>query len=201
MNVCLLLISDGRDDYLQATLKSAVHRLPRCRYLVHVDDRGHELGFAGAIAEGWRQVLETGADWVFHLEQDFTFNRPVPLEHMRHVLATHRELVQLVLKRQPWNPQEAAAGGIVEQDPDSYTERHDPATGAVWTEHRRFFSTNPSLYRARLCERGWPQTEFSEGVFTHRLLEDPQARFAFWGAKHREPWVHHIGDDRAGHGY
>lgn len=196
MTVCLLLIHDGRHDYLERTLASAQERLPAFDQRVIVDDSRHELGFAGAIRHGWDQI-ET--DWVFHLEGDFTFNGNVPVAAMIELLERRSHLAQVALKRQPWNDEEKAAGGIVELHPDDFTERTDGH--AVWTEHRRFFTTNPSVYSARLCRRGWPQQPHSEGVFTHQLLRDPRLRFAFWGAKHAPPLVEHIGAVRAGVGY
>lgn len=200
MTVALLVIDDGRADYLERGLASARECLPVERMpLVLVQDPRHELGFAGAIQEGWRRVLATGADWCFHLESDFLLNSWLPLNEMIALLESAPMLAQVALKRQPWNPAEIAAGGIVEVDPEAFTERSDEL--ATWTEHRRFFTTNPSVYPRRLCRIGWPQEPYSEGVFTHTLLRDPLLRFAYWGAKHAPPAVHHIGAERAGAGY
>ena len=196
MTVALLLIHDGRLEYLAKTATSAAEHLPDFDQYIVVDDTTHDLGFCGAIQNGWDQV-ET--DHVFHLEGDFTFNAPVPVGEMIALLERHHELAQVALKRQPWNEQEKAAGGIVELHPDDFTERTDAL--AVWTEHRRFFTTNPSVYSARLCRLGWPQEPQSEGVFTHRLLKDPLLRFAFWGGKFDPPLVEHVGAVRAGSRY
>jgi hypothetical protein len=38
-------------------------------------------------------------------------------------------------------------------------------------------------------------------VFTHRLVADEQLRFAYFGKRADDPWVHHIGDHRTGTGY
>ena len=198
--VCLLRIGDGRGEYHNRSWESAQEALPTGEMdHVLIDDSAHELGFSGAIAEGWRQALETGADWVFHLELDFTFARPVPLERMIRVLTEHSYLVQMSLKRQPWNEEEKDAGGIVECCPDDFTQRTD--RGDVWTEQRRYFTTNPSLYPAALCNLGWPKEGESEGRFTHRLLADPDARFGIWGPKFDPPAVEHIGAERQGTGY
>lgn len=199
MSVCLLVIGDGRDDYYARSRDSASEMLPDFQARISVNDASHELGFAGAIERGWDYVLETGCRWVFHLEADFTFNAPVPVEQMIGVLERHPYLAQICLKRQPWNDEEKAAGGIVECNPDDFEERSED--GEVWTEHRRCFSTNPCIYPAALCHLGWPQESQSEGVFTHRLLEDPTTRFAFWGPKLAPPLVEHIGAERIGTGY
>lgn len=158
-------------------------------------------GFGGAIEFAWSAMLALTDDpFVFHLEDDFTCNRQVNLAAMQQVLTEHPNLVQLALRRQPWNEQETAAGGIVEMHPGDYTDRSD-RFGNEWLEHRRNFTTNPSMYRRSLMERGWPQVEHSEGIFTHQLLADPSVRFGYWGSRHSLPWVHHIGAQRAGVGY
>lgn len=200
MSVCWLAIGDGRDDYHEQSIASAKAMLPKPDHAVVIDDSDHRLGFAGAIQAGWDEVLATGAEWIVHLELDFIFHAPVPLDRMVAVLDRHPQLAQLALKRQPWNAEEAAAGGIVELHPDEYEQRTDH--GDIWTEHRLFFSTNPSVYSTALCHYGWPQESESEGKFTHRLLEDPGVRFAFWGAKFDPPLVEHLGARSAdGHGY
>lgn len=198
MSICWLTIGDGRDEVHNRSLESAREHVPAGDFRVVIDDSDHELGFAGAITEGWRKVRETDANWVFHLELDFIFCAPIPVDRILAVLAREPHLAQVCLKRQPVNEEELRAGGIVERDPDAYTQRVD--RGDIFTEHRACFSTNPSFYPAALCAQGWPQKQFSEGLFTHRLLEDPEVRFAFWGAKFDEPLVEHIGE-RKGHGY
>ena len=100
MSVCLLIISDGREEYLQRTLASAEEHLPSCDQVVHIDDTHHQLGFAGAIQAGWDRVQ---TDYVFHLEANVTFNRSVPLDDMRQVLDENPHLTQIALLRQPWN--------------------------------------------------------------------------------------------------
>jgi hypothetical protein len=201
----LLLITDGRDDYLTRTLCSAMVNLPRPEEVVLVDDRAHLLGFAGAIQSGWDRILETDAKWIFHLEADFTFNEPVNLEGMAE-LAANEHVAQVALKRQPWSPHEIDAGGIIETDPDAYEEgrfNSDKRFGHryTYTAHRKFFTTNPCLYRRDIAERGWPQEAESEGKFGIRLFQDPAIVSTFWGGKADPPKVHHIGDTRAGRGY
>lgn len=223
MTIALLVVTDGRLDYLEQCIASAEQNLygsiserwmyddtgddehrrwlcGRFPQFIHVDD-GPRQGFGGAINAAWRQLVACSvASYVFHVEQDFTFNRPVDLDAMTYVLDTHKHLIQLALRRQPWNPAEHAAGGVIEQYPDDYTECTDGEY--QWLEHRRFFTTNPSLYRWQLMTRGWPDGEQSEGRFGFRLMtEDGFARFGFWGRREDPPAVHHIGQERVGHGY
>jgi hypothetical protein len=228
VNVCLLVFTDGRKECLQRTLESAEHALVeqnpgliRWRFIINdaankpdysawlaknyadryvIVDHQVKRGFCGAVESGW-SFIPAAADYVFHLEDDFVFMRPAFLDRMIAVLDAHPELVQLVLKRQPWNEAEKAAGGIIERDPDSFHEVTDGSD--IWTEHNAFFSTNPSLYRASLpLEVPWPQAPECEGRFTFAIRSQiPNARFAFWGAKFDSPWVSHIGTKRVGNGY
>jgi hypothetical protein len=198
VKIHLLTIGDGRDEVHDRSWASLQEQLPLpvASHFV-VDDRDHELGFAGAIRHGWENV-PADADYVAHCELDFIYHAPIPLDRMCAVLKRRPYLAQIALKRQPINEAELAAGGIVETDPDSFEQIVDG--GDIWTEHRRCFSTNPCVYPAALCRQGWPQESESEGKFTHRLLGDPKVRFAFWGAKLDAPLVEHIGV-RCGVGY
>lgn len=219
MSVAVLVVTDGRDAYLReciASLEANVHgdvverwmfddtgdseyrrtlidRYPHYR-LIH---GGPRQDFGGAIRHSWDALTRLSTvDHVLHIEQDFTFNRPLDLAPMIATLDANLMLSQLALRRQPWNDVERAAGGIVESRPDCYTDRDG------WLEHRLFFTTNPCLYRRSLCARGWPEGGNSEGHFGLELFaSDPAIVAGYWGARDTEPWVTHIGHERAGHGY
>lgn len=156
-------------------------------------------GFGGAIQTAWRHLRAfSEAEFVFHLEDDFVFNRGLNLLDMQDILGMRPNLAQIALRRQPWNDDERRAGGIVEQHPESYEEMtfYDLA----WLEHDRFFTTNPCMYRAELMRRKWPDGAQSEGRFGVQLKEVGK-NFAYLGERASTPWVHHIGDERAGKGY
>lgn len=218
----LLVMSDGRRDYLAETMASAdanlhgdiTHRFihddsddpgfhewiaeafPSLKRIWHA--AGTKEGFGGSIRCAWSYLA--GFDYVFHLEQDFTFNSPVDLEAMKLVLAATPHLQQLALRRQPWNDEERAAGGIVEMHPDDYGQVD--LLGHSWLEHRRHFTTNPSLYRGSLCQRGWPDIEHSEGHFGIELFASNRfATCGYWGAWDSGEAVTHIGHERVGCGY
>lgn len=200
MTVCQIWIGDGRDEYHDKAIASIEATIPPPDFRVIIDDRKHELGFSGAIRQAWSRVLDTGADYVFHCELDFTYNEPVELDRMIGVLQRHPDLLQLSLKRQPVNQEEKRVGDFIALHPDDYHEVRDGDD--VWLEQRRFFTTNPSVYRASLCQRGWPQEKHSEGMFTGYYFRDhPDHWSGIWGAKWDPPRVHHIGDLRTGKGY
>lgn len=194
-HVCLVFITDGRECANDAFASLQAH-LPKPSSLVIVEDNDHKLGFHGAVQAAWDQVPKD-ADYVWHAEDDFLFNADAPLEKMISLLAAKPSLAQVSLKRQAVNDREKAAGGIVEADPEDFDGHWED--GLAYTVHRRYFTTNPSLYRADLTKRGWPQEPNSEGVFTHQLLADDYW-FAIYGEKHAPPLVEHVGV-RQGTGY
>lgn len=219
MTVAVLVMTDGRDSYLERTLGSlhANVRGPITEMWMHDDtgddeyrarlaerhpdfrhiNGGPRRGFGGAIVSAWECLLEfSHADHVFHCESDFTFNRHIDLRAMVDVLETNPRLAQMALLRQPWNDTEKAASGVLNVCPGAFTE--EGGAGREWLRHTAWFTTNPSVYRRTLCAEGWPHGEQSEGVFTRRLLDrHPDWCFGYWGARDSGAWVHHIGDERA----
>lgn len=198
MKIALLFITDGRECAPKAW-SSLVANLPVRDFdyqVIRVSDSDHELGFHGAIQAGWDRIPRD-ARYVFHQEDDFIHEKPIPLEAMIWLLEHHDDLAQVSLKRQAVNERERKAGGIVEADPADFHERQDG--GVTWTEQRRYFTTNPSLYRRNLVNAGWPQEPNSEGIFTHCLLDNGY-RFAIYGAPLDPPRVNHVGT-RQGVGY
>jgi len=218
--LALVVFTDGRRDCLQRTLASfdlsvdpaLIDRRVVVNDCVESPEYGYWLdtlgfdeqirpldarrGFAGAVATGWEAVAD--ADYVFHLEDDFVFQRHVDLKLMVEVLDGHPELAQMALKRQPCNDDELRAGGVVELRSTDFMDCVDH--GAWWLEHRCFFTTNPSLIPSATIARGWPRVERSEGVFSLSLFEDLNAVCGYWGRRSDPPWVHHVGT-RVGTGY
>lgn len=234
MKVALLLMTDGREEYRRQSWHSAVQHLEGIDVVVINEDEptsklgrlpngwayGREwpqcllktqtrLGFGGAIRNAWDHLERDHKDvtHVFHLEADMVFNGPVPVREMCELLDRHPNLAQVALRRQAWNEEELAAGGVVEAHPTEFHSHTDQ--GADWLAHRLFFTTNPCVYRVELLKVGWPRGDFSEGRFTYDLLQDglpwgvegKDVEFAYWGRREDPPAVHHIGEKRAGHGY
>jgi len=186
-----LLVNDSGDEEYRHYLDNA---LPEFEMIHHVTRRG----FAGAIQSGWKAMLERRVEWCLHVEDDFLLERPVNLENMVDVLIFHPHLVQMALRRQPVNEIEMAAGGVVEQWPDEYTENE--WDGHHWLEHRLFFTTNVSVYSAEIMRLGWPSGAGSEAEFSRRVFKDPNRCSAFWGKRSDSPIINHIGV-RQGEGY
>jgi hypothetical protein len=165
-----------------------------------IHSTGTRSGFAGAYRSAWTWLLEHDRnDWILQTEDDFLIGRDADLAAMVKVLNSHPKLAQLALRRQAWNPMEIAAGGIVEQHPDDYTDVTSP--DGEWLEHRRFWTTNPSLFHRRMLHRGWPDGPHSEGHFGIGLFTDTDMVCGFWGSRDSGEWVEHIGSHRVGSGY
>lgn len=209
--VCLVVVTDGRGEYLEQCLASL--DLEQFDLRAVVDDSGdpdygvwldgmfstdlavhHErrCGLATAVRSAWRAALDLDADFVFHVEEDFTFG-PLDLPAMVNVLTRRPHLAQLVLKRQAWSEEEIAAGGQIECDPDAYFQVSSSL--GTWVEHRRLFSFNPSLIPRSVFGREWGP--ILEADVSAEVFADPEAHCAYWGARSDPPRCTHIGEFRS----
>ncbi len=209
MSIGLCIISDGRFDYLAECINSLEARVayPYVRKVI-VDDSGElniqlrvrqafpdyevlahkrRWGIAAAIHTAWDAMLETDADYVFHVEQDFTFNEPIDLDDLVRILKDHDELANVTLKRQPYSPVEEAAGDFMRVNSSWYTDRDG------YVEWSKIFCCNPSLVRREVIELAPFK---SEGDFA-AVCREAGYRFAFYGQKADPPRVTHIGEYRA----
>jgi hypothetical protein len=203
--VALLVIGD-RGMHFDAELSFSQHaRSVDLRTTIRVNDSNHELGFCGALREGMRACRASGAtfEYVFHLEEDFTFEQPVSVMSMASILDSEPRVFQVALKRQamPGEP----PGGFMEAWPHAFHERTlfpDSHYPAAWLEHDLFYTTNPNLIRRSSCGLvadsvpDPPRCEETLG----RELASVGWRFAYLGALEDEPWVRHHAP-RAGRGY
>lgn len=213
--IALNVMTDGRDDYLRHAVASGFSMLkgPITEFWMH-DDSGDEThrdylrteyptfthigsgprrGFGGAYNHVWATLKsQSRAKYIFNLEDDFIFNREIPLLDIIQKLEEHPHLYQLALRRQAWSSEEIQAGGIIERWPTQFHQQDG------WILHKLFFTTNPSLYRKSLVdERDYPVVKDAEGHFFLGIVNsDPDAQFGYWGEKTDAPWVNHIGSHR-----
>ena len=185
--IAVAVVSDRGDLYLPGCLTSLKEHLDDRYPLKVVNDQDHRLGMAGAVRAAWDWALETDCDHLLHIEEDFRIH-DLPLAAMLEVFAHDDTLAQVVLKRQPWSPEEQRAGGIIETHPADYKDH--TAGGLAWTSHQRIFSLNPCLIPRRVLELGWP--DGNEAEMTSNLVAD-QWRFAFYGHRDDPPRVEHVG--------
>lgn len=205
MTVALVITTDGRYPYLEQMLGSLATHVKYPFGLIRiVDDSGNDpgpawpatwdvirhpqrRGLAAAVQSAWSN-LPPEIDLVLHVEDDFVFVEEVDLDAMATVLKENPRLAQLVLKRQPWSPEERAAGGIIEMNPGLYHQQDG------YVEHRRIFSLNPGLIPRAVVDLGWP--DGNEAEMTERLV-GARWSFGFWGTREAAPMVWHIGAERS----
>lgn len=190
--IALVLVSDREDLYLPACVEALNRYLEYpVAQTVLLADPGHQYTASGAVNAAWSQI-DNDVDFVFHMEEDFVLTAPVDIDAMCDVLDAEPRLAHLVLKRQPWNSDEIAAGGIIEQWPHDVTDR--TTLGHRWVEHTKFFSLNPCLVPRRVFAGGFP--EGSEPAMTD-LLMGRGFYFGYWGGREEPPKVAHIGAVRS----
>lgn len=201
----LVVVTDGRWHYLEQALASLdqVAGIDGPKFLVNdagtpcpIDtpdfgrlDHPVRRGLAASVNTGWEAAADAGCDYLFHLEEDFVVTDPIDLTDWAARIRDHWNLAQIVLKRQPWSPEERAAGGIVELDPDAYVHKDG------LTFHRKIYSLNPHLVPRTVFRAGWPAD--NEAGMTSRLTAWGY-RFAFYGAPTDPPRCRHIGEQRSG---
>ena len=168
-------------------------------------------GFCKATGALWHWASAPGQpggdlpEFVFWLEHDFVFLRPVDLEPLSDVLNADKSLAQMSLMRTPVSPEEISAGGVVQSRPGEFEEHLlvSIARREVenrWLRHRSYFTTTPSLMRTDfMMWNHWPDDDLPEceGRFGIDLVQRG-FEFGVWGSG--EPWVEHIGV-RTGVGY
>lgn len=215
--IALVVIGNGRLDYLKQAITSAQRHLNPIHACIMVNDSGdpaigRELdetypgfriihhaqnqGMAAAVQSGWSAALETPADWIVHLEEDMEMIRDVPLIESINVLKVSPTLAQMCWKREPWwgSSAEISHGdqllAICDQSNWGQTDTH--------TFHDHLFSLNPCVIPRRIVEMGWPGGPLgvgNESGMTDKLKEAGYL-FGSWGGFSDEPWCRHLGYER-----
>lgn len=186
----LLCVADGFDA-----------QLPPIPYLGHdswlLEESFKQEGFCEATRKLWALCQAARSEWIFWLEDDFVFKRAVRLEELSYTLEREPRILQMSLLRQPVNPQEKAAGGVLKVHPERF--KRMGSGSSTWFESP-YWTTNPSLFSRGNAQRfDWPAGPECEGAFAINVREiEPQARYGVWGAG--DVWVEHIGR-REGTGY
>lgn len=223
MDYTLAILTHGKGRTLDQTLASFYDKVkPRPSHvIVHMDGRGgnvpaltaagpgadvhigsEQKGFCHATGHLWRWASQADTEFVFWLEHDFVFLRPVDLDPLADVLRADSKLCQMQLMRTAVSAEEISAGGLFESRLGEY-ERVTPLIGDElhhWMRHRSYLTTNPSLMRtAWMAGNQWPDDDepHCEGRFGIDVV-NRGFYFGVWGCG--EPWVEHIGH-RTGFGY
>jgi hypothetical protein len=213
-DIVLIVFTNGRLKLLRETIDSAEMNL-QCRFSakwivndcpeVFVDlkswycSRGFEIysnpvksGYCHSIQMAW-DALRSRYDFIFHLEDDFIFNEPIPVMDMIRVLKHDSGIAQMALVRQPVNSIELAAGSILKATIERYTPKK--WDGFQWLESNFCFTNNPCIYPDLISRYPYPIRKtwpWGEGEFSQFLCAHGY-RFGYWGTMDQSPKVTHIG--------
>lgn len=212
--IVLVCLTTGSRDCLADTIASAEESLegPIGRRLLCVDrvktdlafegwdvvSMGRPKGYGHASRQAQAHAIGSGQPFLFWLEDDFTFNERIDLRAMQAILGAHPELVQLVLQRQPWYPEELEVGHMLTWRPEgTYKQQRDG-----YVEHRAFYSTNPMMTRrSTIASYEWPLVNSSERAYGRMVFRDPKVKAGILGKLDDPPRCHHQGEKQAGYRY
>jgi hypothetical protein len=226
MRLALVVIDDGRPEYLQPTMESLERHLPfsEIGIKILVNDSGdpayadqlridypqftrqvhhtERRGLMGAFLSGWTTALEYQWDFLWHNEDDLVLLEAVDLQAMGWLLRKYPYLAQVMMLRQPITPKEQGAGGVILSELDDHTEHADGEF--VWTEHDRWYGFNSHLTKRRVVELVVGGAKAFTGSNTGReergvsdVLRPRGYRYAYWGAPGDAPRIDHIGTRHA----
>jgi glycosyltransferase involved in cell wall biosynthesis len=212
--IALVVVGNGRIDYLAEAVASAVQFLPAPSWLLMVDDSGdlevrkhldatypefliqhhdQNRGMAAAVQTGFDLALSTSCRYVFWLEEDMVLTQPPPIGDAVWALDQHQWLAQMCFRREPvsYNPVEAHFGDQLAAICDlAQWSRQD----GDWTSHDFLFSLNPCLIPRRIMSLGWDKD--NERGMTD-LLACSGFTFGSWGHPgDGQSWARHIGHTR-----
>jgi hypothetical protein len=211
MKLTLVVIGDGRGDYLTETVRSIqAHVLYPIQTRIMVNDeadpdyirainatypdfiRVHtgRRGMAGAVQAGFDAAIVTDPDYVLWIEEDMLLTRSLPIGEAIAELEVHRNVAQMCFPREAVDPSEGddQLAAICRQA--SFVTDH-----GVFVAQDFIFSMNPCLIPRRVLEFGWPSGPIgvgNEAGMTTKLLNAGYV-FGQWGHPGDEPWARTIG--------
>lgn len=222
-SICMVVTTDGRADYISQAIPTwETHVSGNIVSHVIVDDSGDveyrtwldstfgdrwtvvpngeaRLGYSAAMQKMRAVGIDSGADYILHVEDDFLLNDGLDVDDICGVLDDRRYLAQIALLRQPWYANEIRFGGVIpalEEQGQHFTE----ATNGVhhWIEHRAVWTANPNVFSTQVASIPYPTCNYSEAAFMAMLREQTGYRCAYWGRLSDAPRVTHIGEQRVG---
>ena len=215
-NICILIFTTSRYEYLLPTLESfhqqvdfSNHRI----YKILIDDyplrrnvdilkklkkkysinklilNEKNLGYSLSWKHAWENV-PTDTDYIWHQEDDFTFNQKIPVNNLIHVLDNNEiPLFQVFLKRD-----------IVFENNDFIRDLEQNKVGIPVTIHnqevilqRWYFNSNPGIYPYWISKKKYG-TNPQEFIISELSQEYPQGYSAMWGGRHDANLIEHIGE-------
>jgi len=214
MKTCILIFNDGRNDYLEQTLKSLFENVEfgdtykiliddvpegrELKYLESVKKRykinklvlnDENLGVFGSVQKAWG-LIPKDCTHVWHQENDFLFNEKIDFQAMVRA-ADHKHIFQVALLRQPWFAFEKKAGSIY----NAYSGFKDARVADNnLVLHKEYFTHNPCLYRVEFANQVNGYDEYK--YIKHLLSKNTNGWSAYMGTTKDAPKITHIGEQK-----
>lgn len=187
--------------YLPTTMPLALERLVGNVTCLMVFDDVNGNGYTAQMRMIFQKVRELDVDYVFFLEEDFILTEDVPLDQLAELIEqSPYNLAQVALLRQPWYPNEVAAGGVIEAVEKDFAFKVRHLNGYPYIHHYYNWTGNPSLIPIKVFSYDWPLRPWSERRFGRWLVKSGWS-FAYWGGD-RAPRCEHVGVRvETSHGY
>lgn len=216
MKICIIILTDGRNDYLARTLESLDSKVvfPEGAevYKVMVDDwpaerdlktlkklvkkysidklvlNAENLGIDKTVQKAW-SLLPVDTEYVWHQENDFEYLEEIKVLPMIKILE-NPTIVQVALVRQPWFDDEKDAGSLLKTRPGRF--RQASVSNIDVVIHRDHFTHNPSIYKSKWTEQleGYTEYKFKD----HLLEKNGVLYFSYLGKLEDAHKIVHIGE-------
>lgn len=221
MKIVVLVINDGRNDYLEQTLKSfkknvvmppeaevftlLIDDMPEGRNENEIQDivkkyeinkailNEENLGINAVVQLAWQAISVLKPDYIFHQENDFVYNHTIDVQRMISALECNQRIGQVALRRQPWFEDELKANTLY-KDLNYY--RAVNIAGHELVFQKEYFTHNPCIYRAKHAVQIHGYNEYAYAKY---LLKNGIMTFAYMGKLDTPPHVTHIGYIKKGH--
>jgi hypothetical protein len=218
MKFCVIIINDGRNDYLAKSLKSfsenvvfpegsevtkiliddwplerdekEIKRLAKKYGVKTVILNDTNLGVNQTVRKIWSEIPKD-IDYVWHQENDFIFLEKVNIQELMKVLESPI-IVQCALVRQAWFEDEKQCGTLMNTRPERWKDANVSGTDIV--VHRDHFTFNPSLYKSKWLVYIEPFGEYA--LKDYYLSKNPGLYFSYYGKREDSNRILHIGEKK-----
>jgi hypothetical protein len=224
MDICWIVLTDGRQDCLRSSLPSWIkHYGDKIENKIIIDDSADEnyrgwlrfafphfklvttgmgrQGYSGAMQKVFDVFKESGNKYMLHLEDDYVLEHEFSIEDVITVLENNPDVAQMSIMRQPWFQNEIDHGGVLEALEVGGSKFQEVNTqGFDWARHKAFYTCNPNIAQSWVTNYKWPEGSWSESRFSKTIFQDGK-ECGIWGSRSSWPYVKHIGRVRNGTGY
>ncbi len=146
-------------------------------------------GYSLAWKTGWSHVPKD-IDYIWHQEEDFTFNKEVEIKDMIETLEKcPTKLTQVVLKRQKWYDN----GDFVDSIESGKLGEELEFDGKKVVIHQTYFNSNPCLYPRWILDEEYSQNPQETVIVYHLKKKYPDRYSAIYGGRKDEAYIKHIG--------